>query len=262
MSRRLVGVAFFVAFVVVTPATAGPVVASWTGLYVGAGIGGKWADTDWTTNCFGDACTTGGFNFFSPDASSPRGFNTTALRGSAYAGFNLQIQDWVLGVEGDVGFGNRSEVTRGIPGCTTDCGFFPPTVDDIDTASIKVRGDASIRGRAGFLVVPSVLVYGTAGAAFQRVSANLTCSFAGPWCTTAGPISEILTDTHSANLTGWTAGGGFEWMVHDGWLLRGEYRYSDLGSFSPIFFEGTTNAVFTDIHVVTQEMTFGVGFKF
>lgn len=92
---------------------------------MGAGIGGKWTDIDWTTNCFGDACTTGGFNFFSPDASSPRGFNTSALHGSGYAGFNLQLQDWVLGVEGDVGFGNKSKVTRGIPGCTTDCGFLP-----------------------------------------------------------------------------------------------------------------------------------------
>jgi opacity protein-like surface antigen len=51
-------------------------------------------------------------------------------------------------------------------------------------------------------------------------------------------------------------------MVHDGWLVRGEYRYSDLGHFSPTFFEGTTNAVFTDIHVVTQELTFGIGYKF
>jgi outer membrane immunogenic protein len=266
MSKRLVGVALFVALAVIPHAkAAGTVTAggsgSWTGLYVGAGIGGKWADTDWTTTCFGTACTTGGFNFFSPDDSSPRTFSTSALRGSGYAGFNWQLQNWVLGVEGDVGFGNKSEVTPGIPGCTTDCGFFTPTPDDIDSASVKVLGDASIRGRAGFLLVPSVLVYGTAGAAFQRVSANLTCSFAGPWC--SPPVfSDILSDTRSATLKGWTAGGGLEWMVHDGWLVRGEYRYSDLGHFSPTFFEGTTNAVFTDIHVVTQELTFGIGYKF
>ena len=262
MSRQLVGVAFYVAFVVVTPAAAAPVVALMDRPIRGGRdrrqVGRHRLDHELLWRCL----YHGGLQLLLPDASSPRGFNTTALRGSGYAGFNLQLQDWVLGVEGNVGFGNKSEVTRGIPGCTTDCGFFPPTVDDIDTASIKVRGDASIRGRAGFLVVPSVLVYGTAGAAFQRVSATLTCSFAGPWCTTAGPISEILSDSHSANLTGWTAGGGLEWMVHDGWLLRSEYRYSDLGSFSPTFFEGTTNAVFTDIHVVTQEVTFGVGFKF
>ena len=33
-------------------------------------------------------------------------------------------------------------------------------------------------GPAGFLVVQSVLVYGTAGVAYQKVEANLTCSFA------------------------------------------------------------------------------------
>ena len=42
-------------------------------------------------------------------------------------------------------------------------------------------------------------------------------------------------------------------MVHDGSLLRGEYRYSDLGGFSPTFFAGTSDDVFTNIHVVTQE---------
>ena len=51
-------------------------------------------------------------------------------------------------------------------------------------------------------------------------------------------------------------------MVDDGWLLRGEYRYSDLGGFSPTFFAGTQNDVFTNIHVVTQEATFGIGYKF
>jgi outer membrane immunogenic protein len=121
--------------------------------------------------------------------------------------------------------------------------------------------DGSIRGRAGFLVVPSVLVYGTAGVAYQKVEANLTCSFAGPWC--FPPVfSDILSETRSETLRGWTAGGGLEWMIHDGWLLRGEYRYSDLGSFSPTFFAGTQNDVFTNIHVVTQEATFGIGYKF
>jgi outer membrane immunogenic protein len=263
MSKRLVGAVFAVvphAKAAGTVTTGGS--GSWTGLYVGAGIGGKWADTDWTMTCFGDACTTGGSTFFSPDASSPRTFSSSALRGSGYAGFNWQLQNWVLGVEGDVGFGDKSKVTFGIPGCTTDCGFLPTSAGDIDSASVKVLGDASIRGRAGFLVVPTVLVYGTAGAAFQRVSANITCNADGPWCSGIGLRSEIFSDTHSSTLKGWTAGGGLEWMVHDGWLVRGEYRYSDLGHFSPTFFEGTQNAVYTDIHVVTQELNFGLGYKF
>ena len=73
-----------------------------------------------------------------------------------YAGFNWQLDHWIIGVEGDLGFGNKLRLTPGIPGCTTDCIGFPPTPDDIDSSSIKMLRDGSIRGRAGFLVVPSV----------------------------------------------------------------------------------------------------------
>jgi outer membrane immunogenic protein len=265
MSKILVGAAVLAALAIIPQVQAESVAAggsaSWTGLYVGAGIGRTWADTDWTTTCFGTPCTTGGVNPASVDSSSPRTFSTEGFRKSVYAGFNWQLDHWLIGVEGDLGFGNKLRLTPGIPGCTTDCIGFPPTPDDIDSSSIKMLRDGSIRGRAGFLVVPSVLVYGTAGVAYQRVEANLTCSFAGPWC--FPPVfSDILSDTRSETLRGWTAGGGLEWMVHDGWLLRGEYRYSDLGSFSPTFFAGTQNDVFTNIHVVTQEATFGIGYKF
>jgi opacity protein-like surface antigen len=29
---------------------------------------------------------------------------------------------------------------------------------------------------------------------------------------------------------GWVAGGGFEWMITNNWLLRGEYLYYSLGN--------------------------------
>jgi outer membrane immunogenic protein len=234
---------------------------SWTGLYVGAGIGGKWADSDWTTTCFGTACTSGGVNPFFVDNTSPRTFITAAARGSVYAGFNWQLEQWLVGVEGDFGVGGKSKITPGIPGCTVFCGFLPPTRFTIDSASVEILRDSSIRGRAGFLLVPSVLVYGTGGVAFQRVNANLTCSFAGAWC--APPVfSDILNDTHKTTLRGWTAGGGLEWMVGGNLLVRGEYRYSALGHFRPIFFDQTQNAVFTDIHIVTEVVTIGFGYKF
>lgn len=234
---------------------------SWTGVYVGAGLGKKWSDTDWTTTCFGEACITGAPNPFFVDDSSPRTFGTEGFRSAIYAGFNWQLEHWVIGVEGDVGFGNERKVTPGIPGCTTFCGSLPPTPDDIDSASIETLRDGSIRGRVGILVVPSLLAYGTAGVAFQRVEANLTCSFAGPWC--FPPVAtDIRNETQADTLKGWTVGGGLEWLVHGHWLVRGEYRYADLGNFSPTFYEGTPDVVFTDIHVVTQVLTFGIGYKF
>jgi outer membrane immunogenic protein len=106
-----------------------------------------------------------------------------------------------------------------------------------------------------------VLVYGTAGVAYQRVEANLTCSFAGPWCFPPA-ATDIRNETQSDTLRGWTAGGGLEWLICDHWLVRGEYRYADLGDFTPTFFSATQDAVFTDIHVTTRTGTVGIGYKF
>jgi hypothetical protein len=95
-------------------------------------------------------CTTGGVNPATVDGSSPRTFSTEGFRKSVYAGFNWQLEHWLIGVEGDLGFGNKLRGTPGIPGCTTDCLGSPPTPDDIDSSSIKMLRDGSIRGRAGF----------------------------------------------------------------------------------------------------------------
>ncbi len=152
-------------------------------------------------------------------------------------------------------------MTFGIPGCTTFCGNLPPTPADIDSASIRMQTDGSLRARAGYLLTPGVLVYGTAGLAWQRVKANLTCSFAGPWCFPPA-ATDIRSETHAATLNGWTVGAGLEWMIYRHWLLRGEYRYSDFGHLRSIFFSGTGDDVFTDIRVATRIMTFGAAYEF
>ena len=95
MSKILVGAAVLAALAIIPQVQAESVAAggsaSWTGLYVGAGIGRTWADTDWTTTCFGTPCTTGGVNPASVDSSSPRTFSTEGFRKSVYAGFNWQL---------------------------------------------------------------------------------------------------------------------------------------------------------------------------
>ena len=183
------------------------------------------------------------------------------FHGTFYAGYNWQISNWIVGIEGDLGLGNKLRTTAGIPGCTTNCGGFSPTPDDIDSASIKTLGDASLRARAGHLVMPNLLAYATGGFATQRVEATLTCSFAGPWCFPPSG-TDILNETQSTTRKGWTVGAGLEWMIYGHWLLRGEYRFSNFGHFRPIFFSGTGNDVLTDIRIVTHITTFGIAYKF
>ena len=66
----------------------------------------------------------------------------------------------------------------------------------------------TVRGRAGWLFTPTLLVYGTAGFAYGGVSA---------W--------------NQTNIrSGWTAGGGLEWMFAPNWSAKVEYLYADLQS--------------------------------
>jgi hypothetical protein len=46
-----------------------------------------------------------------------------------------------------------------------------------------------------------------------------------------GPSPTVLTNA-SSTLTGWTVGGGGEWMFAPHWTVKGEYLYYDLGSTS------------------------------
>lgn len=76
----------------------------------------------------------------------------------------------------------------------------------------------------------------------------------------AGTPSAI-TDTTTR--VGWTVGGGMEAML---WA-RGEYRYADIGTWSPTDARlspgvGSTFAVTDAIRIRTQTATAGVGYKF
>jgi opacity protein-like surface antigen len=92
------------------------------------------------------------------------------------------------------------------------------------TGSIKQTWDGSVRARAGYLVTPWILAYGTAGFAYGDVSGSFGYSahdiFDLGYSTTGG---GSWSDTR----VGWTAGGGVETIISAGLTLRLEYRYID-----------------------------------
>jgi outer membrane immunogenic protein len=234
-----------------------PVIPTWTGAYVGIGLGEKWADTDWTTT----SLFTTGFGVDPIDASSPRKYRPSGFRFSGYAGYNLQITNWVLGAEADLAWANDTVTAAGIPGCSILCipGFPGPV---FDTSSVRMGWDASVRVRFGYLLTSDLLLYGTSGIAWQNIKTSATCqlSVADPFClvATGNPFS---TQTNSKTLTGWTLGAGIEKMWGN-WLLRAEYRYSQ---FSPLdgsitFADGSN--VRYNLSVNTQMVTLGLVYKF
>ena len=74
------------------------------------------------------------------------------------------------------------------------------------SANANLSWFGTVRGRVGYLITPTLLIYGTGGFAYGQVDA---------WG---------LASTN----TGWTAGGGVEWMFAPHWSAKVEYLYVDL----------------------------------
>jgi outer membrane immunogenic protein len=204
----------------------------WSGFYIGAGVGGRWTDVEWTTTGLGEG-TVSAVPFAT---NNPASFDQSGSRISGYAGYNWQVSRWVLGVEADVGWSDTRKTRTGIPGTLA---VVSPAVTD--TASVSEEWDASIRGRLGFLVTPELLLYGTAGVAWTRRDANASCaSQLAPvsWCVPRpdSAVGQPRFQSVTENIIGWTAGGGLEWKLASNWTLRGEYRYADYGSTAYAFY--------------------------
>jgi outer membrane immunogenic protein len=249
-----------------------PIAYDWTGFYLGAGVGSRSSQVD------GDVTqdSINSFNNFTGDQSCSRFFpcsgaslNDTAFRISPYLGYNYQFAtQWLAGIEGDVGFG--SKVT------TLADAFYPNTgitnFNGRDSFAVKTGWDASLRGRLGFLVTPSFLVYGTGGAAWQHIEATSTCSTGTNSFSICDPgllAPSVITDS-TAKL-GWTVGAGIETMLSQNWIVRGEYRYADFGTITNTDTRACgagcagfgSSLAFTDtLRLRTQTATFGIAYKF
>ena len=211
--------------------------ASWTGFYLGGGIGFRSANVSEQT-----LSASRGARFVNGDLMDPvtctftscgttSSLDHTAFRFSPYFGYNWQIApQWLVGLEGDVGFGSKTSTINGVP--LPGAGLF--SIDNVsgDSFSVKTSWDASARARVGFLATPSLLVYATGGAAWQRVEATSICGIKNPFfgCGLPNTFSSTVTDTTTK--PGFTIGGGIETMVDGHWLVRAEVRYSDFGTIT------------------------------
>ena len=250
-----------------------PAVASWTGFYVGGELGGKWETTSWSTTSLRDPPFVFGSVVLPPDASQGRHYDPSSVRAGLYAGYNWQIAPlWVVGIEGDAAWANGAVTASGFPGCALAACTFPGSGFNapVDTTSLTMRWDASIRGRLGYLITPTFLLYGTGGVAFQDVSASGICGnlLASFYCNGAVKVginpSAITNDT---TLVGGTVGLGGEWMFLQHWLFRTEYRYSDFGNHDDVFKFGFSpvagdNTYRYRLSTQTHLVTVGLAYKF
>lgn len=203
------------AFAADLPVKAPPRVAApaytWTGFYVGADLGGVWKHNTATWNPLPSSAAFGVF----PISGDNNGSGVTA---GFHAGYNWQFAPtWVVGLEGDWSWANaKGTLTQPWllnPGGGVVAGSFT-------TMSTKLDWLASIRGRLGFLVTPSLLVYGTAGVGFGDFKYTAANSNG-----LVGVANYTTAFSSSTTETGWVAGGGVEWAFWEHWSVRAEYLH-------------------------------------
>jgi outer membrane immunogenic protein len=247
-----------------------PVEYGWTGFYVGGSVGSQSYANNWTTTCVqGGAplalCGSALNNIIfpgAPDSTASSSLNTSSFRPGIYAGAQVQANSvWVLGFEADIGFYNHTRTVAGLLGCSTAActgGALVPFDLTGDSTSVRNKNDASFRLRAGYLVMPNLLAYGTAGIARTSIETSMSCTGA----TSPGCLFNH-SQTIFSTLTGYTVGGGLEWRMFQNWLLRGEYRYSDYGTVQGNFFVGSGDIeLLTKVHVTSQTASVGLAYLF
>jgi outer membrane immunogenic protein len=249
-----------------------PAAWTWTGFYLGGEVGGRWQSSRWNTTCIesgfpGAACPNA--TVLPADAArfnvnNPQSFNSGSVWGGVVAGYNWQVTNWLLGIEGNFAWGNNTATHVGIPGAES------PTVagaPGFDNSNVKETWDGSLRLRGGFLVTPETLVYVTGGAAFTQVEFSAYCATPYPvgWCAGAGDLGQRSTSTSIR--AGWTVGGGIETRIMGNWLGRAEYRYADYGSASGALFGGpagfaTGDTINASVRVRSNIGLLGVVYKY
>ncbi len=169
---------------------------SWTGFYVGGELG--WIQTN-------PKYTTGALLLGAPFLVNS-GSDKNGLSYGVMAGYNYQLGQLVLGIEGD------------FQGWTVGQIRYTAITGDFITGRSKWGG--SVRGRLGY-AADHALFYVTGGAAF--VSNETSIPFTG--------ISVGGDGTRA----GWTVGAGLDYAFTNNWFTGLEYRYSQYQSKSFVY---------------------------
>ena len=260
-----------------------PNVATWTGFYVGANVGGAWGDRNvgYTGNDIPATNRLTAISTFSGNQPVPS--HGVALRGATgglEAGYNQHIgAAWLVGVAADVNYASIKGSGSGSSVLATLGAGGPVLLTQTITAEQKVDWWGTVRARLGFLPADNLLLYATGGLAYGHVERSSTYRFDGPFGTVAGSLGGVsylcatpgvtcFSGSRADTQIGWTLGAGGEWRWSGRWSAKVEYLYVNLGSASvdasalALFTPGTRassyNAAFgaTDFHIVRVGMNY------
>ncbi len=207
------------------PVYAAPVY-NWTGFYVGAHIGAGFGDDR-------DGVFTGAPGPAPAFASNSR---DAVFLGGGQIGADYQFSpNWLIGIEGQI---------SGL--ASNDRSF---TVGAISLTD-RTEWLASVTGRLGYTWGPG-LIYAKGGVSF-RDDNGISLTLAG--------VPQPFTSGREQ--TGYTVGGGLEYMFAPNWSAKVEYQYYNFDRTdvaSPVAFTPATGVSYdTDLHTVK----FGINYRF
>ncbi|MEZ5786658.1 MAG: outer membrane beta-barrel protein [Xanthobacteraceae bacterium] len=245
---------------------------SWSGGQVGGSNGGSFANNSFVepgSYICPPSVPLGGGCYETPFSFDD---NTASYTIGPFLGYRIQLGNFVLGVEGDASYKNADSSVTQVTN-TPIAGIY--TRNDSFTGSMKQGWDGSVRGRLGVLITPTILVYGTGGVAFGKVSGSLdyigTICAGGPPCPVGAGAYSTATTSFSETRVGATGGAGVEVQLFGPWNARLEYRYTDLGSFTKSFpvnnsFCGNcaspSPGASVELHPTFHTVRFGLGLDF
>lgn len=176
-------------------------VYSWTGFYIGGSAGVAYNDpsTDYSAVSLSDT-----------DYSQPilKGSKLGATVGGT-VGYNYQMQNFVIGAEGDISY--LGALKKTVIGPYYDCSV----TSCYGSAQTGADAFATIRGRVG-IDFSGTLVYGTAGFGWVKLKDNYN---------TLGTSGKGGNFSSSKWAPAFVVGGGLEHMITPNWSIKGEFLY-------------------------------------
>jgi outer membrane immunogenic protein len=198
------------------------VVPSWTGTWIGGNLG-------YAVQTSKVAGEDGGW------ISTPFSFDSAAdgITYGVSAGYNLQLQSFVVGVFADYDWTNAKNQ------------FSIPTSPETLVGDVGIHSMWTLGVRAGYLITPRVLLYGLGG--YTKIN----------W--------SVPTNADTGNVGdpgGLTVGLGAEAMASSGWSIKLEYRFIDLGGDTLTYdVSGPTDAKVVADHNL-HAVRLGLAYKF
>jgi outer membrane immunogenic protein len=199
-------------------------------------------------------------------------------------GYNWQpMSNWIFSIEADFqasGENATGNVHQNALKSITQSIGVTSTASIVNSLSISHNDSllwfGTVRGRIGYAIWPTLMLYGTGGLAYGRLnesvaaSSNLSAACSSP-CTAILilganakllPIAASGAFDASVTKTGWTVGGGIEGAVpntHVTW--KAEYLYMDLGSESYTF-SGSGFGINVNTHFTDNIVRVGLNYQF